>query len=105
MRRTRQKLGHDGVSALRLRINHDVRFITKDEGAVLLHLQQGRYQSLNGTATVIWNKINDGATSEDIAAALCARYPGVPRERIENELRAFLAQLESKGLVTVEPER
>jgi hypothetical protein len=105
MRRTLQKLGHDGVSAVRVLVNRDVRFITKDEGAVLLHLRQGRYQSLNGTAAAIWNKINDGATSEDITAALCARYPGVPRERIENELHAFLAQLESKGLVTVEPER
>jgi len=93
------------MPSVRVSINQDVRFITQDEGAVLLHLQRGRYQSLNGTATAIWNEINGGATSEDVATRLCARYPAVPRERIENEVQAFLAQLESKGLVTLEPQR
>ena len=89
---------------LRPVIHQDVRFVTKDEGTVLLHLQRGRYQSLNTTATVIWNEIKAGATSEEVVARLCGRYPSVPRQRIESEVSTFLSQLESRGLVTSEPE-
>ena len=86
-------------------IHPQVRFIANQEGAVLLHLQRGRYQSLNGTGAAIWSDIMSGASSEEIVSRVCRRFPQVPHDRVESDVARFLSALATRGLVTLEPLR
>lgn len=90
---------------LQVRIDQQVRFVTRDGAAVLLQLQRGSYQSLNGSGAAIWNDIGDGATVAQLVTRMCARHPAVPRERVESDMQAFLTQLQSRGLVKLEQAR
>lgn len=83
-------------------ISPQVRFVVSPEGAVLLNLERGQYQSLNGTGAAIWKEISGGATSGEVVTRLCDRYPALPRERVESDVGAFLSQLAARGLVTLE---
>jgi len=89
--------------AFRTHINKSVRFASKPEGAVLLQLDRGAYKTLNVTGRVIWDELCRGVTTDEVVDALHARYPTVPETRIENDLNAFLHELESRGLISLEP--
>jgi coenzyme PQQ synthesis protein D (PqqD) len=69
----------------------------EEEGeAFLLHVDSGRYYSLNPTGLVIWKALADGA---DYKAEVCRHWPDVPRDVVERESEALLAALLDKGLV------
>jgi hypothetical protein len=70
---------------------------------VLLQLDRGTYKTLNVTGRVIWDELCRGGTTDEVADALQARYPSVPRARIERDLNTFLHELESRGLISLEP--
>jgi len=84
-------------------IHPKVRFIANQEGAVLLHLERGRYESLNGSGAAIWTDLMAGASSEEIVARVCERFPQTPRDRVESDVARFLSALAARGLVTLEP--
>ena len=84
-------------------IHPKVRFIANQEGAVLLHLERGRYQSLNGTGAAIWSDIMSGASSDEIVSHVCQRFPQAPHDRVEFDVARFLSALAARGLVTLEP--
>lgn len=87
----------------RASIHPKVRFIANQEGAVLLHLERGRYQSLNGAGAAIWSDLMNGASSEEIVSHVCDRFPREPQDRVESDVARFLNDLASRGLVTLEP--
>jgi hypothetical protein len=84
-------------------IHPKVRFIANQEGAVLLHLERGRYESLNGAGAAIWSDLMSGASSEEIVSHVCLRFPQEPHDRVESDVARFLSDLASHGLVTLEP--
>jgi len=84
-------------------IHPNVRFIASEEGAVLLHLERGRYQSLNGAGAAIWSDLMNGASCEEIVSHVCNRFPHTPHDRVESDVTRFLNDLASRGLVTLEP--
>ena len=84
-------------------IHPKVRFIANQEGAVLLHLERGRYESLNGAGAAIWSDIMSGASSDEIVSRVRRRYPRTPHDRLESDVARFLSALASRGLVTLEP--
>ncbi len=88
-----------------MRADPRVRLVMKDEGAVLLHLGNGHYQSLNKTGALIWKEITSGATLDETVTRLCSRFPAIPRERVEGDVREFVAQLKERDLVALETER
>ena len=90
------------MSNLQVRIHPQVRFVEKEGAAVLLQLDRGRYQSLNGSGLTIWSDIGNGTTVDDLVSRMCSRHPGVARQRIDDDVRKFLAQLQSRGVVTLE---
>lgn len=85
-----------------VRIRPEVRFVARDDGAVLLQIERGRYQSLNRAGAAIWKEIAGGARAGEIVSRLCGAHPGVARERVERDVEQFLAQLAARGLVTLE---
>lgn len=84
-------------------IHPKVRFIANQEGAVLLHLDRGRYESLNGAGAAIWTDLMSGASSGEIVSHVCQRFPRVLHDRVESDVARFLSALASRGLVTLEP--
>lgn len=85
--------------AMRIQIDPLVRSVVQQEGAVLLHLGNGRYQSLNGTGAIIWNELYAGASTTEIVSRLCSRFAATQQE-IETDLTEFIAQLERRGLIS-----
>jgi hypothetical protein len=84
-------------------IHPNVRFIANQEGAVLLQLERGRYESLNGAGAAIWSDITSGVSSEEIVSRVCRRFPRTPHDRVESDVARFLSDLALRGLVTLEP--
>lgn len=84
-------------------IHPNVRFIANQEGAVLLHLDRGRYDSLNGAGAAVWGDIMSGASSAEIVSRICQRFPQAPHARVDSDVARFLDALASRGLVTLEP--
>jgi coenzyme PQQ biosynthesis protein PqqD len=73
----------------------------KREGRHFL-LYPERGLRLNPTAADIVQLCTGQHTVEGIVGQLTAKYPGQAREQIEREVLAFLAQIESRGLLEVE---
>ncbi len=67
-----------------------------------LEVEQGVCYGFNGTATRIWELIEEPKKVSEIRDALLAEYD-VDAETCERELRAVLAELEGDGLVAMEP--
>jgi hypothetical protein len=67
-----------------------------------LEVEQGVCYGFNGTATRIWALIEEPRKISEIRDALLAEYD-VDAATCERELQAVIAQLESDGLVALEP--
>jgi hypothetical protein len=67
-----------------------------------LEVEQGACYGFNGTATRIWALIEEPKRFSEIREVLLAEYE-VDTDICERELKAVLTQLESDGLVALEP--
>jgi len=83
------------VVAARQQISCDLA----DEVAIL-NLESGVYYGLDAMGALIWNLIQQPRTMGAIRDALLDEYDVDP-ERCEGDLRAFLTELASAGLVEV----
>ena len=70
--------------------------------AVIINLMSGRYYSLQGTGTEIWNLIGEGAVVSGIVASMVSRYPDTDLE-MRRIVVLFLEQLREENLIRVEP--
>lgn len=57
-----------------------------------------RYVAANGAAAVLWQQLVGGTTREDLAARLLETY-GIAGDRALADADAFIAQLNSEGLL------
>ena len=67
---------------------------------VLLDLDSERYFGLDPVGTRIWHLIDQDLPLLQVLETLCAEYDA-PRDRLETDLLALVAQLADAGLVTV----
>lgn len=72
-----------------------------DDEAVILNLESGLYFNTAGSGAEIWAGIEHGATAEMLAERLARRFDVSPAQADE-AVAAFLATLESYGLVRAE---
>jgi hypothetical protein len=72
-----------------------------DGEAVLIGIETGRYYGLDAVGTAIWNRIEQPCRLDVLCAGLVADFDGDPIV-IEEETRAFLAQLVERELVTTD---
>lgn len=86
----------------RVRISNRVRASVSSDGLVLLDLHDGLVLAANGVGAHIWRLIEAQLDSAAIVRHIAEDY-GVPLERAERDVAAFLAALESRGLVAREP--
>jgi hypothetical protein len=69
---------------------------------VALDLRESRYLAVNRTGKVLWAALAEGATREDLAERLDETF-GIERSRAERDVDAFIADLDSRGLLAPEP--
>ncbi len=76
-----------------------LRWDRREAKYFLLYPERGLL--LNPTAADIVRLCTGEHTVEGIVAELAEKYPAQAREQIEREVMAFLAQIESRGLLDV----
>ena len=74
------------------------RSARSDDEMVLLELSTSTYLTLNGSAKILWERLANGATAEDLAADLVARFQ-IPDDRALADAESFLSALTERGLV------
>jgi hypothetical protein len=73
------------------------------DGVILVNLETGRCWELNAVGALVWERLSQGASRGEIAAAVAEKYAiGLETARADTE--ALLTQLVSEGIVD-RPER
>lgn len=81
------------------KIHPEVRTTPGDEdGSVLINLESGKVFSLNGIGAWVWTMLQHQLTSEALLDSLALEFE-VPREQLQDDLEAFLHELECHDLV------
>jgi Coenzyme PQQ synthesis protein D (PqqD) len=83
---------------LRLRTG-DLEWREIDDEIVLLDGRQATYLSTNGSGTLLWRALADGATREQLVSLLVDAY-AIDERRATADADEFVALLASKGLLT-----
>jgi hypothetical protein len=69
-----------------------------DGETMVIHFETGAYYNLQGSALLIWDQVVDGATADDIVAAVRNAFQGDPGVMRQSVL-AFLEELAEEHLV------
>ena len=77
------------------------RAASRGDDTVLVDLTQGRYFTLNGVGTRIWNLLIPGITFDELTATLADEYDAPP-DVIAGDAARLLAQLQHAALITCE---
>lgn len=89
----------------RLHVNSpNVMSETIEGEVIVINLATGTYYSLKKAGAAIWNTLEHGATPDEVATAVEARFDA-SRAEILDAVRALLAELEGEGLVAAAAER
>ncbi|MFB1046807.1 lasso peptide biosynthesis PqqD family chaperone [Streptomyces chrestomyceticus] len=67
------------------------------DGMTLLDERSGRYWQINATGALIVRQLLDGATPQQAAAALAAKYPGATHA--DDDVEQLIASLREKHLL------
>jgi len=73
---------------------------TIDGETIILHLESGTYFGTDGVGARIWELVESEPTVVEIEATILDEFD-VDRERVERDVRAFVAELESAELITI----
>lgn len=87
-------------TVLRLNDAH-VAWREVDGELLLLELRSSTYLSANDSAAVLWRALAQGATRDELAAALVRAYE-VPEEQAASDVDAFLETCRERDLVVDE---
>lgn len=82
----------------RLRQAPDVVACSLESGNALLDLTSSNYYSLNGSAAMIWEWIDSGATIAELVERMLETYD-VDRETCVADIQSIVASFEQAGLV------
>ena len=55
--------------------------------------------SVNKTGVYLWNRVQEGATEQEMVAGLLERYSGVTEEQAAADVKAFLQNLRERSLL------
>ncbi len=77
-----------------------VRWARDDEGLVLFDIRSGCYSSFNPVGAVVWLQVESGASTAEIIEHVRHEFADIDRATIDRDVRAILAHLMHKGLLT-----
>ena len=69
-----------------------------DDEVVMMSIEQGKYFGLDPIASDIWKVLEEDKTAAQIVDAMVKKYD-VARETCEEDVLAFLAQMQANNLV------
>lgn len=81
-------------------VNNTIETMDIDNEKAMIDLDTGKYYTLNETATVIWDCINNNCSVGDVVDKLISIYEIEIDECIEN-VNLFLEELEGNGLLKI----
>ena len=87
--------GVDGVVRLR---SGAVSWREADGEVIVLDLTTSDYLGVNASGRALWTRLAEGATAAQLSRALQEEF-GVPAERADADVSAFLADLGARGLL------
>lgn len=87
------------MAADSVRIAEHVRASVSDDGLVLLDVEGGVMLAANAVGARIWQLLEEQQSLDQIARQLAIDY-GVPLERADRDLGAFVASLAARGILT-----
>lgn len=90
-----------GASRPKLAKKARLRYDEKTSGWLLVYPERGL--ALSSTASEILKLCDGIASVDDISARLCASFTGGDPEQIGKDVRSFLASLDERGLLEIEP--
>lgn len=89
----------EGSTGERLRLRaDDVVWRVADGELIVLDVRSSVYITVNRSARVLWDRLVDGATVDDLVEVLRDRY-GIDEARAMADTRAFVDDLGSRGLL------
>lgn len=99
----------EGLSFLdqKIKAQEAVVFTDLDDGsAVLLHLDNKFYYSLNESGSFMWQQIekSNGAMSREALVEAVCEYFDVSPDQARSDVDEFIADLTREGLVSVKPD-
>ena len=80
------------------RVSENVRSTHGQDGAVVLDLRQGQMFNLNFVGSRILELLKGGSVQSEIVDAIVREF-GVSRDRVQNDVDAFLQTLKNNHLV------
>jgi coenzyme PQQ synthesis protein D (PqqD) len=83
------------------KVVRELRNVCNGDGGVVLDVKRGQIYRLNSVGAMIFEGIKCGQPARQIADALTSQF-GVKRDIAEADVRAFMARLQSNGLIEVE---
>lgn len=84
-------------TALRLR-DEELVWQEVDGEIVVLDMKSSRYLSVKGSAAVLWRRLVAGASADELAHELVARY-GIDETRAAGDVSSFLVMLRERALL------
>lgn len=69
-----------------------------DDEVVVLDTRASEYLGLKGSGAMLWRALETSTSPEELVAALVSRY-GIPAERAQSDVEAFLSTLGERGLL------
>lgn len=85
----------------RYRVDSNAWFATVEGRAIVVDPNTQTYLALSDSATVIWERLQEGLSVSEIEEAVMVVFDGDART-IGEDVRAFLADLEVRGLIREE---
>lgn len=82
----------------RLAVHPQVLWRRVDDEAVLLHTGSGKYYTLDGVATRLWELLAEEGELDAVVERFVAEYE-VGADRLRRDLHEFLAELAANGLI------
>lgn len=88
----------EDADLLKIRQDSSILWRALDDEIIALDLKNSVYVRMNPTGAFIWQKLGEPSSRDQLVTALVDRY-GIPTERAQEDVDAFLSQLETKGFL------
>jgi hypothetical protein len=79
--------------------NERVESAPLENESILYNPDNKQFVKLNATTALIWDRLGDGASMDDIATFLCDHFAGVSPEQAIEDARGALDEMSRLGLV------
>lgn len=85
------------MEQIRLRTN-ELKWREIESEVVAVDVRTSTYLSANSSGAILWRRLVEGATREDLAAELVASF-GIDVEQARADVEAFVGELAAQGLL------